>query len=132
MKVLERMNELVKVDRIGALSELHKTGYVPMANFQMVPATCVPKHVILAADLVGNTVCLPHIEADIKKHMDNPYYDAGPNSRHLEPGDKLKIEDISYEFASVNLLGVNGNRIDYGKVRTCHLLNAKLDSKDHT
>ena len=76
VKVLERKNELVKVDRIGAFSELHKTGYVPTANLQMVPATFVPKHVVLAADLFGNTVCLPHIRADIKKHMDNPCYDA--------------------------------------------------------
>ena len=124
VKVPEGKNELVKVDRIGAFSELHKTGFVPMANLQMVPATFVPKHVVLAADLVGNTVCLPHIEADIKKHMDNPYYDAGPNSRHLEPGDRLTIKDISYEFASVNLLGKDGSSIGYGKVRICHLLHA--------
>ena len=98
----------------------------------MVPVMLVPKHVVLAADLVGKTVCLPHIDTDSKKHMDNPYYEAGPNSRPLAPGNRLKINDIAYEFASVNLLGEDGNSIGYCKVRRCHLLNANLDSKDQT
>jgi hypothetical protein len=131
VKVFEMTSDSATVERIGAFSEQQKVGHIPLADLQMLPITFVPKHVLLAELLIGRTVSLPHIDIVSKSlSIESPYYDAGANSKRLEPDDRLKVKDIMQEFASVNLMDVNGSNIGYGKIHTCHLLNVKADSND--
>lgn len=126
VKVRRNIDGKAEVDRIGNFSAQSRHGFLPSDGLQFVPKGHVPKHVIFAEQFSGKHVCIELDEGIESALSERPYYDAGPNSKRLEPGDVLKINDVSPELSNVNLTREDGSSVGFGKIRTCFLSSAKL------
>ena len=127
LKIHRNANGKAEVSRIsGSANEAQKHGSVLMDGIKTVPKQYVPQHVLFAESFTGKDVRLDApASADL---AERPYYDAGPNSRFLEPDAVVKVKDVQAEYTSVNLLKEDGSTIGYGRIRTCFLKGAELHS----